>query len=184
MPGDSELYEAEDSLKEKYSGIIKDLSHVELKQFNQQNYKLKVLEDINALLPNFNKSRLDDTAQCVSNFLQREVKELLRKKSWESRKHTAALLSDTIVNELNNTMEPPESEANVDQHDNETDSLDEEINGDITTTLDDSITQLKQTASAKGTDKTPNVDTHKSTREEISDTKCSDACQVKPTSKR
>ena len=184
MSSDSKLYEAEDSLKKKYHGIIKELSHVELKQFNQLNYKLKVLEDISTLLPNFNKSRLDDTAQCVSNFLQSEVKELLRKKSRESRKHTAALLSDTIVNELNNTMELPVSEANADQNNTETGSIDEEIDGDLTTVLDDSITQLKQTASAKGTDKTPNAEPYKSTREESSDTKCSDTCQVRPTTKR
>ena len=72
-------------------------------------------------------------------------------------------------------MELPESKANVDQHDNETDSLDKKIDRNITTILDDSITQLK---------KNPDADTYKSTRGEISDTKCSDACQVKPTPKR
>ena len=154
MTTESKLNGVEDSLKEKYSGIIKDLSHVELKRFHKHEYKIKVLEDITALMPTFNKARLDETAQCISNFLQREVQDLLRRKPRDSQTHNANLLPETVINDLNSTIEPPENETTIDvidPDDSDTHISDEneDNDGQATTILDDSITQLKKIACAK-----------------------------------
>ena len=124
------------------------------------------------------------TAQCLTNFLNRKVKELLRRKSRGSRKLSTAVISETIIHELSVTVELPVNEANVHRNDTLTDSLDQ-INGETTMILDNSITQLKQTVSANAdTAKTPEADTNKPTRDENSYTKCYDSCKVKPSSKR
>lgn len=187
MTTDSKLNEVENSLKEKYSGIIKDLSHVELKRFQKHEYKTKVLEDITALLPTFNKSKLDDTAQCVSNFLHSEVKDLLRRKPRDSRANNTNLLSETVINDLNSTMEPPDSETDTNQFDSEANLVDEnaENDGEMTKILDDSLTHLKEAARASSSgDKTPDTDIDKSTCDGNNSSKCCNTCKVKPNSKR
>ena len=178
MTTESKLNGVEDSLKEKYSGIIKDFSHVELKRFQKHEYKMKVLEYITALMPTFNKARLDETAQCVSNFLQREGQDLLRRKPRDSQTNNTNLLSETVINDLNSTIEPPENETTIDaidQYDSDTHISDENEDNDeqVTTILDNSITQLKKIACAESKNsKTTEKNTHKSASYENNDTKC------------
>ena len=100
MSADSKLYSAEDFLKDKYSGILNRMSHVELKQFKKYEYKSIILDEIKELLPDESQSRLDQTALCVSNFLQNEVQKLLRRKPRKSTEHSTQLLSETILNDL------------------------------------------------------------------------------------
>ena len=108
---------------------------------------MRVLDDITALMLTFNKARLDETAQCVSNFLQREVQDLLRRKQRDSQTNNTNLLPETVINDLNSTIEPPENETTIDaidQYDSDTHISDEneDIDGQVTTILDDSITQI------------------------------------------
>ena len=151
---------------------------------------MKVLEYITALMPTFNKARLDETAQCVSNFLQREVQDLLRRKPRDSQTNNTNLLSETVINDLNSIIEPPENETTIDaidQYDSDTHISDENEDNDeqVTTILDNSITQLKKVACDESKNsKTTEKNTHKSASYENNDTKCCKTCKVKPSSKR
>lgn len=78
---DPELDCVEDSLKEKYLGIVKNMSHVELKKFNKSEYKAMVLDDMSKRLPGYEKSQLAETAHYVSNALNNEAQSQLKRKS-------------------------------------------------------------------------------------------------------
>ena len=122
MSADSKLYSAEDSLKDKYSGILNRMSHVELKQFKKYEYKLIVLDETKELLPAESQSRLDQTALCVSNFLQNEVQKLLRRKPRKSTEHSTQLLSETFLNDLDITLQSNENKADIDHDSSDDDS--------------------------------------------------------------
>ena len=104
---DPELNRAEDSMKAKYLPLIRNMSHVELKKFNKNDYKKKVLRDMSKMLPSYETAALDDYAQCVSNALQNEVRSLLNNRV---RTHSASEiteppeLSDNILEDLYSTM--------------------------------------------------------------------------------
>ena len=74
---DPELNKAEDAMKSKYLPLIRNLSHVELKHFNKNDYKKKILRDMSKLHPSNDTTVLDGYAQCVSNALQSEAQTLL-----------------------------------------------------------------------------------------------------------
>ena len=101
---DPELNRAEDSMKAKYLHIIKSMSHVELKKFNKNDYKKKVIRDMTKLLPSYQQTEFDGYAQCVSNAMRSEVQSLLKKRS---RNHSTSEvfespeLSDTVLEDLN-----------------------------------------------------------------------------------
>ena len=182
MSADSKLYSAEDSLKDKYSGILNRMSHVELKQFKKYEYKLIVLDEIKELLPAESQSRLDQTALCVSNFLQNEVQKLLRRKPRKSTEHSTQLLSETILNDLDITLQSNENKADID-HDSSDD--DSELNeAEDTTCLDDSVTLLKEAARSEPIHADSSDASKTESKRPTKSTKCCDTCKVKPTSKR
>ena len=145
------------------------MSHVELKKFNKNDYKKKVIRDMTKLLPSYQQTEFDGYAQCVSNAMQSEVQSLLKKRS---RTHSTSEvlespeLSDTVLEDLNtsmhveNTVLSPEHKTqddialdeeagdNGDEEENNDDSLDcanDTQNSDTTNCLDESLTCLKQT---------------------------------------
>ena len=61
--------------------FVRNMSHLELKQFSKADYKKKVTRDMVQLLPNHDTAVLSDYAQCVSNALSREVQFLLSKRT-------------------------------------------------------------------------------------------------------
>ena len=83
---------------------VSSLSHVELKKFNKTDYKKKALKKLGKLLPSYEKSKLSETAQCISNALQSAAEEQLRKRSRECTPRRSSLLSDTVIEELNTTL--------------------------------------------------------------------------------
>ena len=105
---DLDLNRAEDLMKEKYLQVVRNMSHLELKQFSKADYKKKVTGDMLQLLPNHDTAVLSDNAQCVSNALNREVQTLLSKRTRTSNiseTPTSPSLSYTFINELETTME-------------------------------------------------------------------------------
>ena len=105
---DLDLNRAEDLMKEKYLKVVRNMSHLELKQFSKADYKKKVTRDMVQLLPNHDTAVLSDYAQCVSNALSREVKFLLSKRTRTSNiaeTPTSPIISNTFINELETTME-------------------------------------------------------------------------------
>ena len=104
---DLDLNRAEDLMKEKYLQVVRNMSHLELKQFSKADYKKKVTGDMVQLLPNHDTAVLSDYAQCVSNALNREVQTLLSKRTRTSNiseTPTSPSLSNTFINELETTM--------------------------------------------------------------------------------
>ena len=172
MATDPELLKAEDSVKQKYLDIVADLSVKELKKFKKNEYQKLVLIDLMELLPDFEKSQLNETAHYVSNALNNSVQRLLPKKQRDpsiNRKRSTVLLSDTVLEDLDTTMQPANSQIAVEselqpglQHESEGDQSE----------MNDSITILKQTISS-GTDTTD-----KGNKDNTS-TKCCDGCTVK-----
>ena len=105
---DLDLNRAEDLMKEKYLKVVRNMSHLELKQFSKADYKKKVTRDMVQLLPNHDTAVLSDYAQCVSNALSREVQFLLSKRTRTSNiaeTPTSPIISNTFINELETTME-------------------------------------------------------------------------------
>ena len=153
MATDPELLKAEDSVKQKYLDIVADLSVKELKKLKKNEYQQLVLIDLMELLPDFEKSQLNETAHYVSNALNNSVQRLLPKKQRDpsiNRKRSTVLLSDTVLEDLDTTMQPANSQIAVEselqpglQHESEGDQSE----------MNDSITILKQTISS-GTDTT------------------------------
>ena len=78
MTLDSKLIEIENSLKTKHLEILKKLSRTQLEKFQKMEYKKTVLSEMSTLLPECRKTQYDQTALCVVNFLQSEVRSLLR----------------------------------------------------------------------------------------------------------
>ena len=80
------------------------------------------------------------------------------------------LLSETLINDLNTTMEPPDSETDTDHEDSDVHISDdnEQNNKQQTINLDDSMTLLKEAASAESKGK---ESTHADNNETISRTK-------------
>ena len=71
----------EESVKQDYLECVKNLSHIELKKFNKNEYAELVFQDIHKLLPDIEASHLRETAHYVSNALNNEAKHQLMKKS-------------------------------------------------------------------------------------------------------
>ena len=177
------LLNLEETLKEKHLNILKQQSHLELKAFMKHDYKKKILREIGDSLPDCHESQYDQTALCIVNFLQNEVKSLLRNTAADNPalNTTQNLLSETVLNELDSTLQPT-----VNATDSDTDGngeLDESLQSNISV-LDNSITNLKQ---AINTEPNPPKATknNKSQFNKPNRTKqCSDDCKVKKTSKK
>ncbi|MEW8544986.1 MAG: hypothetical protein AB2693_15785 [Candidatus Thiodiazotropha sp.] len=147
MANDQDLTKVEESLKQQFLDVVKKMSHLELKKFNKYDYKKKVLKEMSKLLPDHEKSQLSDTAHYISNALNNEAQTQLRKKSRDCSPSKTNELSNTVLEELDTTMQPSQSE-NDKTSDDEEDLPDYEVN-DSLTDLDDSITQQKQIPSSE-----------------------------------
>ena len=81
MAKNRERLRAEESVKQDNLECVKNLSHIELKKFNKNEYAELVFQDLHILLPDFETSQLRETAHYVSNALNNEAKHHLMKKS-------------------------------------------------------------------------------------------------------
>ena len=192
MSTDSKLYSVEDSLKTKHSKLISEKSRVELKQFRKHEYKKVILEEITALLPNYDKERLDQTAQCIVNFLASEVQSLMSKTTRDSVANTTNLLSTTVLDEFE-TVLCPASDDKADTQpggNNVTNSEDavhdtcDETNDMSHGNLNDSITKLKQVANDGTKTSNSNTETKSGPKVPKKDLKCSDTCKIKSSAKK
>ena len=119
MPADTQkLLSAEDSVKQKHLDIVKQMSVDELKKFNTgKQFKQNLLDELTALLPGYATARLTETAQCISNAVYREAKSLLNKKQRNPQTNKTIidehLLSDTIIQDLDTTMQPGVDSGNA-----------------------------------------------------------------------
>lgn len=167
MCSKAELSEIEDALKSKYTDIIKGLSHLELKAYSQEGYKKLVKKELKQLVPDLENIKLEVMTQCISNTLRREAKAQLNKRSREkAAQSTSAMLSKTVIEELDITMredtshqssrEQVEESSYYDTDDDDDVSNDDEtlesesciLNSNNKSDLNDSITCLKQLASS------------------------------------
>ena len=195
MSSYSELIKYEDELKEKHTGILRIMSHVELKKFNQGKYHSKLLKELEQKLPmNNDKTQLIETAQCIVNALEREAASLIKSRARESTsvKKVSALLSDTVIADFDTTLQMNASQGAdaTDPPDNACDDLSDDDgdndSGDETENdcgLDTSITQLKQIVTSNN----GSTDTYKTSKSKQSDTDqsvCVPTCKIKPTSKK
>ena len=95
-----ELLRIEDSVKGKYIELVKNLSYLELKNFNKSYYATMVLNDMMKVLPTFDKSQLKETAHYVSNALNNEAKRQMNKVSRVSnfsRDKNSDVLSTSVL---------------------------------------------------------------------------------------
>ena len=107
MATNPELLKADDSVKRKYLDIVANLSVKELKKFKKTEYQKLVLIDLMELLPDFDKSQLNETAHYVSNALNNAVKILLPKRHQDTsvgKTKNSTLLSESVLEDLETTM--------------------------------------------------------------------------------
>ena len=167
-----ELYKAEDRIKQKYVDTVQNMSHQELKKFNKSKYKELVLAELKQLVPEADETQLTETAQCVSNALDREAKSQLQKDARDSTvsRKASAMLSKIVIAELDNTLlvdatqfpvvsqlllhEAVNSARDDDAADTDFNGYDiaqdtqmENLDSERKSELNDSITLLKQLAS-------------------------------------
>ena len=184
MATNPELLRVEESVKEKFLELVRNLSHLELKKFQKTQYAEMVFQDMSKLLPNFGKEQLKQTAHYVSNALNTEAKRELGERSRHvnlSKHRNTALLSSTVLEDLEETMLPDG------EHENITDEGDDET-GDLSSSfrqpaepLDDSVTVMKQTIQSENKNenqpKTCNPNGQKNS-------KCCDSCQINQKNKK
>ena len=179
----SRLLHFEESLKEKHLNILKQQSYLELKTFKKYDYKKRIMSEICDSLPDCQESQFDQLALCVVNFLQNEVKSLLRNRSADNPapNTTQNLLSESVLNELDLTLQPTANATDSDADDNGEHGESLQSN---TSVLDTSITKLKQAANYESNPiKTAKYDKSESTK--LTKNKpCFDECKVKKTSKK
>ena len=141
------------------------------------------MSEICDLLPDCQESQFDQLALCMVNFLQNEVKSLLRNRSADNPAPNTNqnLLSESVLNELDLTLQPTVNATDSDADDNG--EHDESLQSN-TSVLDTSITKLKQAANF---DSNPIKTAKYNKRESTKLTKnkqCFDECKVKKTSKK
>ena len=78
MGSNADLYDMEATVKQKYMDIVKNMSHLELKNFSIGKYQKLVLSELTKSLLNIDGCKLKETTQCISNALEREVKVQLK----------------------------------------------------------------------------------------------------------
>ena len=185
MASNPELRKVEESVKQKYLEIVKNLSLLEMKKFNKHDYQKLVQNDMIQLLPEFDKSQLKETALYVSNALNNSVKELLPKRSREASSRAlkpSDALSESVLQELDTTMQPVD-EGNGTSDDNLNVNSDTDVSNNTgckdgsNNVLDDSITFVKQTLLSE------NIPTNNN-KDPAVNSKCCDACNIKPKSKK
>ena len=194
----SELIQLEDALKEKHIDIIRNMSHLELKKFSKGKYKEKLLKELKQQLPGYdNETQLSETSQCEANTLCREAnsKNKSRVRESTSAKNVSALLSDTVIADLDSSLHtdathgldppPPDHECDdVDDGDDSGEESDNESQQDHD--ANDSITQLKQidTTDNETTDHSNTTKPKQNNADQSEKTVCIQICKIKPNSKQ
>ena len=114
-----------------------------------------MLNEMSALIPYYQKKQFDQMALCVVNFLQSEVQSLLRKTPVEDIPTTNPnLLSDTVIHELDSTMQPEgyvsDTESDTgDQLEFDESSNDSHSGGNMSTNFDDNSLNLNDSITKK-----------------------------------
>ena len=115
-------------VKNKYLELVRNLSFLELKQFNKMTYAEIVYEDMSKLLPNFDQTRLKETYHYVSNSLNTEAQRQLKRKSRGSsnanEKETDQVLS-SFLKDLDTTINGDQSGDEETENTDDNDSADE-----------------------------------------------------------
>ena len=145
MATNPELMRVEESVKEKFAELIRNLSHLELKKFQKHEYAEMVFQDMLKLLPNIDKKQLKLTSHYISNALDTERKRELGERSRKGnapKDRNAALLSSTVREDFKETMPPGDENSTSEDTDQEGLTSSSEP-------LDDSITALKRTISTE-----------------------------------
>ena len=178
-----ELLRVEETVKNKYLGLVRNLSFLELKQFNKMTYAEMVYEDMSKLLPNFDQTRLKETSHYVSNSLNTEAQLQVKRKSRGSsnaNEKETDQVSSSFLKDLDTTMNEDQSGDDETENTDDNDSADE-LDDDNPQTqvqkLDDSVTQLKQFAG-----KEPSSLENKTSATEVN--KCCKTCILSSKSKK
>ena len=175
----------EESVKQKYLEIVKNLSQTEMKSFKKHDYQKLVQNEMMQLLPDFDKAQLKETAHYVSNALNNAVKELLPKKSRDASSNSvkhSEILSESVLQDFDTTMRSGKErdDTNGDDQNDKDDTENPESSVGCTdgsrTVLDDSITLAKQTIATENR--------HDNNSKDTTSSKCCDTCNIKPKSKR
>ena len=195
-----ELIKCEDELKEKYFGILRTMSHLELKKFSMGKYQEKLLKELKQKFPtNNNETQLSETAQCIANALDREAASQTKSRARESAsvKKVSALLSDTVIADLDTTLQVDITQGNgitaspnhkCDDFNEGNDSGEETESESETDMQQDhdpntSITQLKQVSKSKNKS-TGRLKTTKSSQSYTNQYMCIQTCKIKQNSKK
>ena len=191
----------EDTLKRKHTDLFKNMARIELKTFFKDEYQKLVLSELSLSIPNIDGSKLKDTAQGISNALNKEVKPQLRGsacKSTASHK-SPCMLSDMIITiKLETTLQAVSTQPPLDSKNSSCEESDNDLVWNVNSiyeivrdsltdhqvNLNDSITRLKQLASADDAS-SANSETAKPNQSDTAKQKiCSETCKVNPNSKK
>ena len=102
-----EIMKVEESVKQKYLGIVKNLSEAEMKSFKKQDYQILVQNKMMQLLSDFDKAQLKETAHYVSNALNNAAKEQLPQKSRDASSSSlknSEILSESVLQAFDTSM--------------------------------------------------------------------------------
>ena len=181
MGANADLYEIEDTLKKKYIDMVKNMSRLELKKFSAGEYQKLVLAELTKSLPRIDGTKLKETAECISNALEREVKSQLRNGARESAasQQTSTLLSDTVIADFETTLgvDTTQTPADPEQfscEESDDDAAEHDVSDDDENP-NDSVTRLKQLASSTTKTSDSNCD-----HQQL----CIEQCKIKPNSKK
>ena len=145
MATNPELMRVEESVQEKFVELIRNLSHLEMKNFQKHKYAEIVFLDMSKLLSYIDTKQLKLTSHYISNALDSERKHELGERSRKGnapKDRNAALLSSTVLEDFEETMLP-------DDENSTSKDTDQEGLTSSSEPLDDSITGLKQTISTE-----------------------------------
>lgn len=191
MSSNPELMRVEESVKEKYIELVKNISYLELKKFNKVEYAAMVLADMIKLLPDFDKSQLKETSHYVSNALNNEAQHQLKMKSRgpaSSRDKGSNLLSSTVLEDLESTMRTDCCANTISDYD---DSIDDNDDSNLSTStidatiqLDDSQTKQKQAVNTESMAPEITGKSNTKSNDNNKDSKCCDSCKVTPKTKK
>ena len=131
-------------------------------------------------LPDYQKRQYDQTAQCVVNYLQSEVRELQRKAPSKPPGSNTDVLSESVLAALDSTMQRTGDEAEIETVMNH--SI--EVNTQTPENLNDSITKLKEAANSETVPVNQTTKDKSEPRKQTKNTKCCVSCKVKSTAKK
>ena len=190
MGSNADLYDMEGTVKQEYMDIVKNMSHLELKNFSIGKYQKLVLSELTKSLPSIDGSKLKETTQCISNALEREVKVQLKSGARETVafRKTLTLLSETVIADLETTLGPDPTQSPTDSEqfnceETDDDSAETDVSDDDIDP-NDSVTKLNQLASS--VEEIPVIPKTAKSNNSNSDNQiiCPELCKIKANSKK